>query len=261
MSQEKYSENLKEFNLKCCSCGALKIAREFKGLYRRQPITKNRKVVGYQDRFRHPTNPDTCLCRSCELDSYESYKRKMYLRIKVRNVRNFNADICYTYEQFVSFLDTTQFEALYRQWKKKLKTKAYEASGYRPSVDRINSWGDYSLDNIQIITCQQNASKGNSPAIGARHITMRFFKKLRESKGLSKYEMAQFLGMLPSTYYYYEDEAKGCSFEILCLLRSRLKLTWQDLGALIETEYGKLEGYEQIPSIVRRKRGRPKNKT
>lgn len=69
---------------------------------------------------------------------------------------------------------------------------------------------------------------------------MRFFKRIREKLGLTKYEMANHLGLLPPSYYYYEDKAKGCSFEVLSIIRRKLKLSWEDLGAYIDEEYGKL---------------------
>lgn len=109
-----------------------------------------------------------------------------------------------------------------------------------PSVDRINSWAGYDLENIQIITQGDNASKNNIPALGAKLLTMRFFQKLREIKGLTKYEMALFLGMTPSTYYYYEDQARGCSFEILCLIKKKMEISWERIGDMLEDEFDKI---------------------
>lgn len=82
--------------------------------------------------------------------------------------------------------------------------------------------------------------------------TMRFFKKIREKLGLTKYEMANHLGMLPPTYYYYEDKAKGCSFEVLASVRKKLKISWEELGALIDMEYQSSGDREQILTLRRK---------
>lgn len=96
-------------------------------------------------------------------------------------------------------------------------------------------------------------SKDSAPAATQDKTgTMRFFKKIREKLGLTKYEMANHLGMLPPTYYYYEDKAKGCSFEVLASVRKKLGISWNDLGALIDAEYQSASDMEQILTLRRK---------
>lgn len=63
--------------------------------------------------------------------------------------------LCFTYQQFVDrFLQDGQFRIVFDQWVK---------SGYKyqlcPSLDRIDNDGDYTLDNVQIISLSANSSK------------------------------------------------------------------------------------------------------
>lgn len=95
---------------------------------------------------------------------------------------------------------------------------------------------DYRLNNMQVITIGQNASKSSNAAVGALQITMRFFRRLRDKLGLTKYEMARHLGILPQSYYYFEEKARGCSFEVLILIKQKLNLSWEEIGKLIEEE-------------------------
>lgn len=68
---------------------------------------------------------------------------------------------------------------------------------------------------------------------------MKFLKKIRESKGLTRYGMAKLLGMIPNTYNHYEDKAEGIKLETLVHIRKELGLTWPQLGKLIEEEVQK----------------------
>lgn len=67
-------------------------------------------------------------------------------------------------------------------------------------------------------------------------LPMRFLKTIRDSRGLSQYEMATFLGLRPQTYFYYEKKAQGINLSTLADIRKRLKLSWQELGSFIEEE-------------------------
>lgn len=65
---------------------------------------------------------------------------------------------------------------------------------------------------------------------------MRFLKKIRESEGLTAYGMAKKLGLIEQTYRHYEQKAEGIKLETLADLRVKLKLTWNDLGDMIDEE-------------------------
>lgn len=65
---------------------------------------------------------------------------------------------------------------------------------------------------------------------------MKFLKKLRDSRGLTKYSMAKLLGMIPNTYNHYEDKAEGIKLDTLAHIRTTLGLTWDELGKMIDVE-------------------------
>jgi transcriptional regulator with XRE-family HTH domain len=67
-------------------------------------------------------------------------------------------------------------------------------------------------------------------------LPMRFLKTIRESKGLSQYQMANFLGLRAQTYFYYEKKAQGINLVTLADIRERLGISWAELGRYIEEE-------------------------
>jgi len=241
----------------CGICRKTKNIEEFPYLWRRQIYTyKGRKEV--KNLLRNSDNPSflALVCNNCLEDEYIIYLRKCYLRLGKRNKKVFKTALNFSFTEFYDWIKNTEFQYLYKKYRiERDKTPDLDP----PSIDRINAWMEYSLVNMQVLSRNENCSKGNSPALGAKRITMRFFKKLREEKGLSKYQMANFLGILPSSYYYLEDEARGCSFEVLMLIKRKLNITWDKLGKMIDEEYGDLPGYE-IVEVVRKKRGRPRKK-
>ena len=86
---------------------------------------------------------------------------------------------------------------------------------------------------------------------------MNFLKKIREKRGYTKIQMADYLGLLRSSYYYYEDSAKGIDLAILCLIVKKFNLDWNNLGKEIEREFG--GKYEtETTTVIRRSRGRPR---
>lgn len=234
----------------CSICAKGKNWKEFKGLTRRQLLNRKtgKEWIEIPNLIRVNAGH---ACRDCEeLDSVR-YAIGMYRRMSTRNQTYFGRPTKITLSEFWKFIKDTDYEALLAAYR---AAKPQDRGMLRVCVDRINAWAEYEIGNIQVITSRQNCSKGVQPALGARHLTMKFFKKLRDEQGLTKYEMAQFLGMLPSTYYYYEDQAKGCSFEILCLIRRKLEISWERLGAMIEEEFGKAYDYEPQTILKRRKK-------
>lgn len=71
---------------------------------------------------------------------------------------------------------------------------------------------------------------------------MKFLKKIREDKGLTHYGMAKELGMIHQSYIQYETKAQGMKFASLCKLRKDLGLSWDQLGRLLDEEFGEKKG-------------------
>ena len=70
--------------------------------------------------------------------------------------KRFGINVNYKYEEFKNkYLNDGKYLKLYNQW---------VASGYskdlKPSFDRIDNKKDYSFDNLQIITWEENNDKG-----------------------------------------------------------------------------------------------------
>jgi len=173
------------------------------------------------------------ICLDCWPKSQDRELFSVFKRIKNRQRRNFSAEVSFSYEQFREWLLQSDYFILLKRAK---RVRLCNRGMYLPSIDRINSGMDYRLDNMQVITIGQNSSKNSNAAVGALQKTMRFFKRLRDKLGLTKYEMARHLGILPQSYYYFEEKARGCSFEVLILVKKKLNLSWEEIGSLIEEE-------------------------
>ena len=91
----------------------------------------------------------------------------------------------------------------------------------------------------------------------AKNYGMDFLKKLREERNLTKIQMADLLGFLRPTYYYYEDKSAGMDLAMLCQIVRKLKLDWKDVGKRIEKEFGGKHDTQTI-EIIRRPRGSPR---
>ncbi len=81
-----------------------------------------------------------------------------------RNPYYKNIKVTITKEEFIRFVANSNFFKLWDTW----VTSAYKKSK-SPSVDRIDSKGDYSLSNIQIISFSDNARKAHL-GIKKKHI-------------------------------------------------------------------------------------------
>lgn len=181
------------------------------------------------------------ICKECWPDTPDCYARTQYTAMKSRQARRFRSELSFSYQEFLVWLKSTNWRKMLlahkaRVIRMKERHPDYRPSGSAPAIDRINSWLDYRLDNIQVISQQENSRKGSGPSLGAQAKTMKFFKKLRKKENKTKYEMAKHLGMLPQTYFYLEEKARGCSFEILIMVKNKLNLSWNEMGEMLEDE-------------------------
>lgn len=180
---------------------------------------------------------EVMICNKCWETSSFRRALKMYERMLNRQ-KKLGSIKHWTFRAFWDWLQTTNYEEIYANYVAKGEDRKYV-----PSIDRISILLDYRLGNVQVLTGSENTRKGDARVVSGNLVALRFFEKLRTKEGLTKYEMARKLGMLPQTYYYLEEHARGCSFEILTLLKTKLNLSWETLGQLIETEVTKANGY------------------
>jgi hypothetical protein len=96
-----------------------------------------------------------------EIDKIPYYKReksvinRMYAQQKLRNLRKFGIELSYTKQQLEVWLYKNGYYNLYVNWVN---------CGYQrdlaPSVDRLDDYKGYSLDNIRLVTWLDNRNKG-----------------------------------------------------------------------------------------------------
>lgn len=235
---------MESFREICADCGKNKDISEFACKFKRVMRGAKRDVLVLRPA---KMQISVCVCRDCfdNRAGPAGYALHMYLRVKTRSEN----EIEFTFDEFWEWLQNTQFRKLFAAYNKQGQNQALA-----PSVDRINNWDGYNLLNMQVINAGENASKGCRVSLGATEKTMKFFKRLRTKLGLTKYEMARHLGILPQTYFYYEEKAKGCSFEVLCLVKKRLGLGWNELMSLVEEEFGSM--IKPVEPLLTKKRNK-----
>ena len=64
-----------------------------------------------------------------------------------------------------------------------------------------------------------------------------FIKKIRKIRDLSSYGLAQELGIVPSLMDHYEKKGKSLKLDVLCKLRKASRLSWNELGKLLDEEF------------------------
>ena len=80
---------------------------------------------------------------------------QMYSGMKARTKRKGFTPINFSKDEFIDFLNSsTPIADLYDTWVK----SGYETD-LKPSVDRLDDYKGYSLDNIQVVTKKQNTAK------------------------------------------------------------------------------------------------------
>ena len=131
----------------CTKCGREKPLSEFhkhpQGKFGVRPKCKDCRKISTQSYHR----------------SYEGYSNYLYNSIqgRLRFCDSYSYRICeFNKIEFLHWLfNYTKYDELYEQWFK---------SGFNrslaPSIDRIDNDGDYTFDNIQLITVSENSTKG-----------------------------------------------------------------------------------------------------
>jgi len=61
-----------------------------------------------------------------------------------------------------------------------------------------------------------------------------FLRKIRDRLGLNFNQMALHLGVPPQTYHFLERRGRATNIVQLTKKKNRLKLSWQELGEMIE---------------------------
>jgi uncharacterized membrane protein len=132
------------------------------------PILKNRRKIYYlknKERIiaRHKEyilrNPD--YMKNYELSRSRNPKgrlKRMFTGInkRINHKHSYrNRKLYFTYKEFLEhFLEDVQFKVIFGKWVE---------SGHQyplcPSLDRIDNSGDYTLENVQIISLSENSSK------------------------------------------------------------------------------------------------------
>jgi hypothetical protein len=87
------------------------------------------------------------------------YVRNMYKRIKQRirtNPHYKNRKLHFSMEEWLEFAKNNNYKELYGNY-----VASNRDMRLAPSIDRVDNSGEYTLDNIQIITHSKNASKDN----------------------------------------------------------------------------------------------------
>lgn len=88
-------------------------------------------------------------------DKYDRTKKGVFRVIYKTQKRNQklrgHGELPYTKEQLIAWCEGNNFDDLYKKW----KDSGYETN-LKPSVDRLDTFKGYSLDNIQLVTWKEN---------------------------------------------------------------------------------------------------------
>jgi len=129
----------------CTTCSERKDLREFN--------KDNRKLSGY-----------SCLCKLCgSLKKKEYYKTKKGLASRMYESQKYYSKIrkhptpSYPKEVFVQWImQQSEYHFIYDKW---LVTNYNK--DFKPSIDRINDYLPYTLENIQLTTWKENIDRGH----------------------------------------------------------------------------------------------------
>jgi len=86
--------------------------------------------------------------------SFHGVAKRLYHHMKERSkINNWNFSL--SYNDFVEWLDKSDYEKIYDNWVRKNYNNKL-----KPSIDRINDYGIYEIGNIRVITWKENWLRG-----------------------------------------------------------------------------------------------------
>lgn len=95
------------------------------------------------------------LYRKTHKGCYKNWLTKTYGRMKRDNKNKFNLDLPFSKEEFSNWVKTKNIYELLENYKNSGFNK-----NLNPSIDRIDDYKSYYLENLQLITWQENNLKG-----------------------------------------------------------------------------------------------------
>jgi len=120
------------------------------------------------------------------MDKFKKYGRtkkgvlsQLYGHFNYRHKRKNIPEISFTKDEFVKWVDTTDFNILFNAW-----IKAGHTKELKPSVDRIKDDEGYFLHNMQIITWDENNTKGY---LSRRHSDNKNFNGINQYSNEGKF--------------------------------------------------------------------------
>lgn len=100
-------------------------------------------------------------CKDCSKKYFDKYKktengviRELYYSHKHNSKKRHNAEVDYDIEWLKQFMYDNNFKEMFNTWKE----SGYD-KWYKPSIDRIDDYGTYTKDNIQLLTFSENWEK------------------------------------------------------------------------------------------------------
>ena len=131
-------------------------------------ICKNCNIEKTDSEFYFDSS-NSCLhskCKKCILeDSKAKYRTKEGFIKKLLNTQNKksvernHSKPSYSYDELADWLEGTEFDSLFTKWEDSEYNKLLA-----PSIDRLDDYKPYSLDNIRVVTWQENKAKWHRDA-------------------------------------------------------------------------------------------------
>jgi hypothetical protein len=181
---------------------------------RNKVCTKCKEIKSVQHFFKDPRNRSglKSWCKECFREYNLNYNKKV-VHTKWWRIRNMYRHIIqrlktpaysgrklhFSLEEFTNFIEESDFDTVFKLW----KNNNYALS-YTPTVDRVDNSGDYTLDNIQIISDGENALKDKIK--GVRQLTtdgklVNTYRSIREAGRANNISDSNICGCLKGRRY------------------------------------------------------------